>query len=236
VACELVSELTPLKMASELLAENLEGGLSELQLSPPMPIVQALKGRPAQQPGFFEAAAAFYGFAPWLMVDDTPLRIDAPEIPGGPVYAVIMGQAGQAEGVAIYETLDELLALFDSDRPDEFALSRQIKSLALVYGPAEETPEEDVKAVEEGQWALFASHAYPSILKLDPEGLDEPTVVEMAWLHASLWGILALLGERVSLGRNAAGETVYKARVNLDEQHRVNLEMSWVDLDEELED
>ena len=64
----------------------------------------------------FRAAADFYRKAPWRILGDRyAIRVECPRFDSGPWSAVVMGQAGLTLGLALYERLDHLRALWASE-------------------------------------------------------------------------------------------------------------------------
>ena len=69
---------------------------------------------------FFAAAAAFYREKPWRHVTaDTPIKIECDKFHSGPWYAVVMGQSGMTQGLAVYEDVDALRMMLSGDSSDQ---------------------------------------------------------------------------------------------------------------------
>ena len=76
--------------------------------------------RLAEVGSFYAAAADFYRRKPWQQVPgDTVIKAACDKFRSGPWYAVVMGQSGVQQGLAIYEDLDSLDAMIAGGGSDE---------------------------------------------------------------------------------------------------------------------
>jgi hypothetical protein len=135
---------------------------------------------------FFSAAADFYRRAPWRAVPgDTPIAVACDRFQSGPWYAVVMGQSGMVQGIALYEDRDALMDMLDGDA--EQTAATDTSSLAVTYGEAFEMPVEDLDAAEKHGWEIAGPEAYPCPIRVNPGGAVRPPLAwELALLEACL--------------------------------------------------
>src|SRR5262249_38170098 len=82
---------------------------------------------PEQVGGFYEAAASFFRQAPWKKVGyEAAIRVECDRFHSGPWYAVLMGQSGLTTGLALYENLKVLQAMWSDDLADEESARRTV--------------------------------------------------------------------------------------------------------------
>ena len=109
---------------------------------------------------FYEAAAAFYRQTPWKVIGyEAAARVECDTIPGGPWYAVVMGQVGITAGLALYDDLSVLQGL-QSDASDEENAGRSI-STAVLFGEPWSVPVVDLDAAKRHGWPVAREDAYP---------------------------------------------------------------------------
>ena len=86
----------------------------------PPSLLDAPGMEPAQVGSFYAAAAEFYRRKPWQQVPgDTVIKVECDKFQSGPWYAVVMGQSGVQQGLAIYEDLAALQAMIAGDASEE---------------------------------------------------------------------------------------------------------------------
>lgn len=113
---------------------------------------------------FHAAAAAFHRARPWRRVPvDTPIRAS-----GGParvplVTAVVMGQRGVQQGLAIYDDPASLRLLLAKGE----AGGEGGQGLSVLFGEACQTLELDLLAVEQHGFEVAAPEAYPDIVRIE---------------------------------------------------------------------
>ncbi|MGE5191766.1 MAG: DUF6930 domain-containing protein [Deltaproteobacteria bacterium] len=120
----------------------------------------------AQGASFYEAAAAFFRRAPWRQLPPTAMiQVDCPqfrEFGPGRWYAVVLGQAGQTLGLAVYNerrAVEEICSgCCSSDGPGDAT------ALSLLFGEGFEIPIADWMAAEQHHWPLAGPEAYPLVL------------------------------------------------------------------------
>ena len=124
------------------------------------------------QRGLYAAAADFYLARPWrTLPSDTPLDIHGPD--GRLVHAVVMGQSGVQQGLAIYEDAKTLAAAL---RGDEKAAAKST-SLAVMFGEAFEISARDHDAIEHKGFDLAGPEAWPLVIRMEPGFATRPPLV-----------------------------------------------------------
>ena len=138
---------------------------------------------PAQVGSFYAAAAEFYRRKPWQRVPgDTPIKVECDKFQSGPWYAVVMGQSGVQQGVAVYEDLAALQGMITGGRSEE-ENSRGMSALSLMFSEAFEIPVRDLDAAERHGWPVAGPEAYPLVIRINPGLAVRPP---LAWeLEAS---------------------------------------------------
>ena len=142
---------------------------------------------PAQTESFYTAAARFYRQRPWQKVlGDTIIKIECDKFHSGPWYAVVMGQSGVQQGLAIYEDLPALQRMMAGGATEE-ETSREMSALSMMYSEAFEIPVRDLDAQERHGWPVAGPEAYPLVLRVNPGLAMRPP---LAWELELLEGCL----------------------------------------------
>jgi tetratricopeptide (TPR) repeat protein len=140
-------------------------GMSEHLSGKPRPGLLDVPGmKPGQVASFFEAAAAFFSQAPWKQVGyEAAIRVAWEEHPGGPWYAVLMGQSGLAAGLALYEDLGSLRGIMGN--PDDYqGHARQSVATTVIFSEEVDLPLADVQAAGRHGWQVARPDAWPLVL------------------------------------------------------------------------
>lgn len=146
---------------------------------------------------FFDAAAGFYRRAPWRkLTGDVPIKIECDKFQNGTWYAVVMGQSGMTQGLAMYEDPALLREVLSGDL-DEEQSARRTSGLGLTFGEAFEIAVQDLDAAEKHHWPVAGPEAYPSAFRVNP-GLALRT--PLAWELELLEGCLRAIPEFVAAG------------------------------------
>ena len=174
---------------------------------------------PAQVGSFYAAAAEFYRRKPWQRVPgDTPIKVECDKFQSGPWYAVVMGQSGVQQGLAVYEDLAALQGMIAGDRSEE-ENSRKMSALSLMFSEAFEIPVRDLDAAERHGWPVAGPEAYPLVIRINPGFAMRPPLV---WELELLEGCLRAIPEFLA-GKNAVlAKTVAVASAKL------TVRLSWV--------
>jgi hypothetical protein len=120
----------------------------------------------AEGASFYAAAAEFYRRAPWRKLPhNATIQIDCPqlrEFESGQWYAVVLGQAGQTLGVALYNDLEAVDAICGGCHSGEGI--GDATSLSMLFGESFEVSIADLVAAEQHRWPLAGPEAYPLVL------------------------------------------------------------------------
>jgi hypothetical protein len=137
--------------------------------------------------GLFVAAADYYAKQPWRRVPgDAAIRVRCDRFESGTWYAVVMGQSGMTLGLAMYEDLEVLRAVFRQDDDS----NRRNSALTLMYGEAFEIPVRDLDAAEQHGWPIAGPEAHPLALRVNPGmAIRPPLAWEIELLEAALGAI-----------------------------------------------
>ncbi|HEY7314017.1 MAG TPA: hypothetical protein VH643_32000 [Gemmataceae bacterium] len=178
--CETVEELPVIDTLVTDLAKHLGGEQSSGLVD--------VRGVTVEQVGrIYEAAAAFYKQAPWRCLRyENAVRIECPQIEGGPWFAVLMGQSGLTMGVALYQDLNLLKRMWTEDLSDEENAELTVAT-TLTFGDADEIAPADREAARRHGWKVARSDAYPSIFHKE-RGLSvrPPTAEELVLMEVCL--------------------------------------------------
>jgi tetratricopeptide (TPR) repeat protein len=191
IECVVSAQLEHVTAAFDSMGEFLagQGGPPSILAGPGM--------KPEQVAGFYAAAAEFYRRRPWQKVPgDTIIKIECDKFQSGPWYAVVMGQSGVQQGLAVYEDLAFLQAMITGDAPDEES-ARGMSALSMMFSEAFEISPRDLDAAETHNWTVAGPEAYPMVIHTDPGfALRPPLVWELELLEACLRTIPDFIAEK----------------------------------------
>jgi hypothetical protein len=188
VGCEVVENLDRVdEVVNELTAQlpTFERGVPGLLEMPGV--------TPDSAGSFFDAAALYFEHAPWKKTGERPVRINTPRFESGPWYAIMMGQAGMTRGLVLYDNLETLQRIQQSDCSQE-ENARLTAALAVVFGEEEDLLDVDVEAIKTHGWRVAARDAYPTVYRMDPGMVMRPP---LAWELDLLEGCMRALPEFV---------------------------------------
>jgi tetratricopeptide (TPR) repeat protein len=171
----------------------------------PKALIQSPGMTKAQLGSFFEGAAHFYRARPWREVPgDSIIRVSCDRFESGPWHAVVMGQSGIEQGLALYEDLQLLRTLLTGQLSDEDS-GRRTSAISVTYGEAFDVAPADLDAVEEQGWPVAGPEAYPCVLRVNPGmAVRTPLKWELELLEGCLRAIPDFLGKRVGKTETAA--------------------------------
>jgi hypothetical protein len=180
VRCVRSSDLRRVRSLIDELAAHLGGPQRKALIDSP-------DVTPTQLSGFFEAAAYFYRARPWREIPgDCVVRVACERFDSGPWYAVVMGQSGIEQGLALYEDPQLLRTLLSGELSDE-ENGRRTSAISVTYGEAFELAPLDVDAAEKDGWPVAGPEAYPCVLRVNPGmALRTPLKWELELLEGAL--------------------------------------------------
>jgi tetratricopeptide (TPR) repeat protein len=212
IECVAVEQLEHLESVLDSLAQHLAG-----QGGPPS-ILDAPGMELAQVGSFYAAAAEFYRRMPWQRVPgDTVIKVECDKFQSGPWYAVVMGQSGVQQGLAIYEDLAALQAMISGDASEE-ENSRSMSVLSMMFSEAFEISVRELDAAEKHGWTVAGPEAYPLVLRVNPGLAMRPPLV---WELELLEGCLRMIPEFLTEKNAVLVKTVVAA------SRKMTMRLSW---------
>jgi tetratricopeptide (TPR) repeat protein len=199
IACVAVERLAHMDSVFNDMAEQ----LSEPGQLPPLLDVPGLE--PAQLGSFYAAAVEFYRHKPWQKVmGDTVIMVECDKFHSGPWYAVVMGQSGVQQGLAIYEDLAALQQLITGNASEE-ENARGMSALSMMYSEAFEIPIRDLDTIEKHGWPVAGPEAYPLVLRVNRGlAMRPPLAWELELLEGCLRAIPQFLPQKTTSAMTVA--------------------------------
>lgn len=191
IECVALEQLEHLDSAFDSMARHLasEGAPPSIMDVPGM--------KPVQVGSFYVAAAEFYRRKPWQRVPgDTIIKVECDKFQSGPWWAVVMGQSGVQQGMAIYEDLATLQGMIAGNASEE-ENARRMSALSMMFGEAFEISPRDLDAAEKHGWPVAGPEAYPLVIHINPgPAVRSALVWELELLEGCLRTIPEFLAER----------------------------------------
>jgi hypothetical protein len=151
---------------------------------------------PKSVASLFDAAAVFYEQAPWQKSSERPIRVECSRFESGPWYAVLMGQAGLARGLVLYDSLDTLQRIQQGTMSEE-ENARLTAALAVTFGEEQEPSVRDVQAARQHGWRLIGLDAFPLVYRIEPGlAMRPPLAWELELLEGCLRSIPAFVRKK----------------------------------------
>jgi hypothetical protein len=213
VECVEAERLAHLDAALEDMAEHVAGS------DAPASLLDVPGMQLARVGSFYAAAADFYRRKPWRHVaGDTLIKVECDKFHSGPWYAVVMGQSGVQQGLAVYEDLAALQAMINGDASEE-ENARRMSAMSLMFSEAFEMPVRDVDAAEKHGWPVAGPEAYPLVIRINPGLATRPP---LAWELELLEGCLRTIPDFLKTPKGSMSQTVSVVSGEL------TLRLSWV--------
>ena len=110
-----------------------------------------------------------------------------------------MGSGGEVFGLAVYDTLEDLQLMYQSDRSP-----RQIAKMAtwsvLFFEEATAMSFDDLDAMAQYNWPVATPNAYPVFGRTtSDQAIVPPAKSDLLWMEGALAGILTYLDEHLEL-------------------------------------
>ncbi len=115
------------------------------------------------------AAAAFYRAAPWtVLANEQPVavRLSAAK---APAYGIVMGAAGELYGLALYEEMADIIALFRASEPGDVPPLRKLV-MTLSFDAADDVPTAMRREVRSQGWEVAGLAAWPTLMAYGSPG------------------------------------------------------------------
>lgn len=150
---------------------------------------------------FADAAREFYLAAPWRhLTDEDLIRIDAPFVDTGLRYVTVMGAAGQAYGLAFFESLLAYQAVVEASDPVQVLERRSAWS--LTFGPLPELPPIEADLWEDHALPVAGPEAYPHAACLGPrKRIRRPSARKLSFLEGLLRALARTTESQLEAGR-----------------------------------
>jgi hypothetical protein len=203
----VAGELPLVTDAIESLVQEFLGG------ERPVVLTKAEGITPADLERFYTAAADFYRAQPWkrfAMDEVIALELDAAR--EKPRYALVMGQSGITQGLAIYFQLADIRTIFESRRDD-----LSFDSFSIMFGEDSSIAPADLDAIEQFGCPVATPEAYPDALRVFPgQTVETPTAADIRFISGALAAVAALARDRqqrsITVGE-AGGASVKATRL-----------------------
>jgi hypothetical protein len=120
---------------------------------------------PEKVGSFYQAAAAFFGQAPWKKIGyESAIKVECAKYHSGPWYAILMGLSGITAGLAVYDDLEMPQRMWARDDHES---GREAVGTSVTFGEEWDIPVADLEAVERFGWQVARSDAYPEVFHKD---------------------------------------------------------------------
>ncbi|MGQ0643122.1 MAG: DUF7309 domain-containing protein [Gemmatimonadaceae bacterium] len=168
IAVRVVRTLTNLRQAAESLVARLSGKDDSPMAS--MPETWAGWGLPRDYVArLFRAAAAYYRARPWrLVADDRPIAATLAD--GAEWLAIVLGNAGQEFGLALYSDRDDLESLYKARDPRRTLHTVRGTVLSITFNAKDYLPPRKRREIRDAGWEVAGPAAYPLLMALGTPG------------------------------------------------------------------
>ena len=155
--------------ASRSMRERMAGGHPDAPLASQPETWGAWGLEPRQLARLFAASAAYYRAAPWKGVaDDHPIH--ATLASGAEWTAVLLGNAGEEFGLALYRDLADLEALYRADNPRSAFGQVRDAMISITFGAKDDLPPRMRREIHDAGWEVAGPGAYPLLTVLGTPG------------------------------------------------------------------
>ncbi|HEV8607272.1 MAG TPA: hypothetical protein VGQ99_18175 [Tepidisphaeraceae bacterium] len=158
---------------------------------------------PQRLRSFAEAAADFYGAAPWRhLIDEDLIRVESPAPREELSHISIMGAGGAAFGLAFFRSPAQHVELEQATDMRKF--HRKHGGLwAITFGPIISMPLSDADYWEDEAFAVAGPKAYPTAAKQDSaQGtVDRPDAATLAYMEGVMRALAETTEEEMDSGR-----------------------------------
>lgn len=151
----------------------------------------------------FSASADLYRLAPWRSFDrEIPLVVSSPS-DERPRACVLIGAAGQAFGLLVYDSLVDLRMA--EQESDPMRMAGEISWLAFTYEGSDFLAPQDVGLIHDRGWEIADERAYPLISRAGAPDADlrPPTPADLLWLEETLPALVVYYEQYASDAKSA---------------------------------
>ncbi len=146
---------------------------------------------------YAEAAAAFYGAAPWQhLANEDLLVVESPAPPRGMKHVVVLGNAGEQFGLGFFDSRSAFERMFDDRR------KAPTRAHGMTFGAIDEMPFGDADAWEERGLPVAGPRAYPFAVDLHlNKASRRPDAAGLAYIEALLRAFTTTTEDELDSGR-----------------------------------
>lgn len=154
---------------------------------------------------FFQASSRFYSATPWkYCADDVLLALSIPSLHVHHGCVAIMGASGESFGFLLFKTVADYhrfaMVAHASDADASDATDRESDVAASVFSVSfergSELPRSLRREIAKYRWPVADPHAYPTVMRLDPDSLGRLLIDEDYVLGAVCAEAIAAFFER----------------------------------------
>lgn len=150
----------------------------------------------------FGAAADFHRGAPWRWIgDDLPIEIRSALAPEGSCVAVVMGNGGINYGLVLFDTLEDLGALYARADSDDGSRLESARALNVNFDAVDYLPPDDHHDLVVHKWPVAGKEAYPVFMRVEPGSVfRRPLCGELELLEAAMRALPAFIERHLRRG------------------------------------
>jgi hypothetical protein len=176
VAVRLVDQLSELNDFCLELAKSIDGS-EKCSLADGEGVTHA------HMQAFYEAAAYYFGAAPWRNLrGEIPIEIRCSDPAMGTRFAIVMGRTGVQLGLAIYDDWEITRKMLGG-----FATPEESRALVVCYDEAQIMSAVDLQLIDRLGWPIATPEAWPAVMRLKPHRTPSSAgAEELVFLDACL--------------------------------------------------
>jgi hypothetical protein len=162
-------DLPAADVASRSMREHISGGDPRIEPASHPRSWAGWRLRDDQVARLHAASAAYYRAAPWTTtVDDEQIRATLPN--GDAWNAIVLGNAGEEFGLALYASMEDLEDLYADEDPPEALTALRDAVIALTFAAKDDIDAITRKEIRKASWDIAGPAAYPVLMVLGTPG------------------------------------------------------------------
>jgi hypothetical protein len=147
---------------------------------------------------FAVAARCFWEAAPWRHLgDDDLVHVEAPAAGRGLAHVAVLGAAGQAFGLAFFDSVKDHDAVQEGRAPGVIERPRW----SVLFGPITDVPFGDADLWEDHRLPVAGDEAYPCAIRFGSDELRRPDAGTLAYLEGLLAAFAGTTEAEIDTGR-----------------------------------
>ena len=133
---------------------------------------------PAAVEKLFTACAHLFAVQPWAVADDTQaIRMDIPALDVDGACVSVIGGLDECPGLSIFPSVEGLERFLEAAAGLlEEGVLPGTELLSLIFEPVAELPPSMRREAMEHGWPVASPDAYPSVVRMEPDGAPRPLV------------------------------------------------------------